>query len=150
MSEARRPVTDADLRRFTGYGMKRAFNAIQADLNGALAPHGIRMLTYSALSVTGENPGISAAALAGALSMERSNMVGIVDELVRAGWIDRARAQGDRRSYALRLTDAGRAALASATIAVEAHEARMVQGLSGPDRAALRRAFALIEGRMPR
>ena len=42
-------VSDATLREFLGYHMKRAFNVVQADLARVLKPFELRMLTYSAL-----------------------------------------------------------------------------------------------------
>lgn len=150
MSEQRRIVTDEGLRRFAGYEMKRAFNAIQADVNAVLRPFGLRLLTFSALSVIAENPGLRQVELAAALSIEGSNAVSVIEALLEAGAIDRARPSGDRRSYALTPSAAGLALLERATEAVAAHDARMLQGIVGADRDALRRALRLIESRGPR
>ena len=46
-------VSDATLRKFVGYHMKRAFNVVQADLTETLKPFELRMLTYTALVETG-------------------------------------------------------------------------------------------------
>jgi DNA-binding MarR family transcriptional regulator len=131
---AARAITDARLRRFTGYTMKRAMTGIQTDVNTALAPLGLRMLSFSALSVIAENPGLRQSQLAEALLMERPNMTPVVDALERSGWIARAPAPDDRRAYALTLTDAGTQVFAAAERAVEAHEAHMTGGLSTRDR----------------
>ncbi|MDU8943128.1 MarR family winged helix-turn-helix transcriptional regulator [Ovoidimarina sediminis] len=138
-------VSDAALRRFTGYGMKRAFNAIQADVNRTLKPHGLRMVTFSALSVIGENPGLSQAQLADALSIERPNIVMLIDELEAAGLVLRERHAADRRAYALALTGEGRRRLARADRAVRAHDARMTAGLSTEDRARLMEMLGSVE-----
>ena len=138
-------VTDTTLRRFAGYGMKRAFNAIQADVNRTLKPFGLRMVTFSALSVIGENPGLSQAQLAAALSIERPNLVVLVDDLEQAGLITRDRLATDRRAYALNLTPEGAQRLKEATRAATAHDARMTGALSKADRAHLLDMLGAIE-----
>lgn len=136
---------DTSLRRFTGYGMKRAFNAIQADVNRTLKPFGLRMVTFSALSVIAEKPGLSQAHLADALSIERPNLVVLVDELEQAGLIARDRQASDRRAYALTLTKEGARILKRADAAVMAHDARMTTALSKADRARLMDMLMAIE-----
>ena len=136
---------DTSLRRFTGYGMKRAFNAIQADVNRTLKPFGLRMVTFSALSVIAEKPGLSQAHLADALSIERPNLVVLVDELEQAGLIARDRQASDRRAYALTLTNEGARVLKRADAAVMAHDAHMTKALSKADRARLMDMLMAIE-----
>ena len=139
------PLVDASLRRFTGYGMKRAFNAIQADVNRTLKPFGLRMVTFSALSVIGDRSGLRQSELAAALSIERPNLVVLVDELEQAGLITRDRVATDRRAYALALTLKGRRLLSNATEAVATHDARMTAALTEDDKAHLTRMLAAIE-----
>jgi DNA-binding MarR family transcriptional regulator len=136
---------DATLRGFLGYGLKRAFNAVQSDVNATLGPLGLRMITFSALAVVRDAPGISAAGLAQVLGLERPNLVLILDELEGAGLITRTRARTDRRTHELRATLVGRKLAARAADALAAHEARMTDGLDAGQRAALRAALARIE-----
>lgn len=140
-------VSDAALRDFVGYGMKRALNTVQTDLTATLEPFGLRMLTYSALTLIVQNSGLRPSQLASALAVERANVVVYVDQLEQAGWVSRAPAPGDRRAYALQCTLAGRRLWNRADVAVRAHDARMLSGLSEEDVGVLRRALALIEGR---
>lgn len=136
---------DATLRGFCGYAMKRAFLGVQADLNRVLAPLGLRMMTFSALVVVTDCPGLRQAQLADALSVEKPNMVALVAELEKAGLIERQRAADDRRAHALIPTDAGRALCARAIAAVQAHEARITSGLSKLELQTLMQALALME-----
>ncbi|MFL4469830.1 MarR family winged helix-turn-helix transcriptional regulator [Tateyamaria armeniaca] len=140
-------VSDAALRDFVGYQMKRAFNVLQADLTRTLEPFGLRMLTYSALALIVQNPGLRPSQLATALAVERANVVVYVDQLEEAGWVIRAPSPEDRRAYALQCTLAGRRVYARAEAAVKAHDARMLHGLTRDEVGTLRKAFALIEGR---
>ncbi len=138
-------ASDATLRQFSGYAMKRAFNAVQADVNAALAPHGLRMLTFSALVIVVDNPGLRQSQLADALALERPNLVLVVDELERADLIIRNPAQGDRRAYALTPTAAGKQVYARAVAAVTAHEDKMTAALSEAERTSLHHALRAIE-----
>lgn len=122
-------VSDATLRRFAGYHMKRAFNVIQADLARTLKPFDLRMLTYTALVMIADNPGLRQSQLADAMDIERPNLVVIIDELERRDLITRERVPTDRRAYALHVTLAGRLLCDKAIAAVSAHENRLLEGL---------------------
>ncbi|MCB1339722.1 MAG: winged helix-turn-helix transcriptional regulator [Pseudooceanicola sp.] len=136
---------DATLRGFCGYAMKRAFLGVQADLNRVLAPLGLRMMTYSALVVVTDNPGLRQSQLADALAVEKPNMVALVAELVQAGLLTRQRAPDDRRAHALHPTDTGRALAARAIAAVQAHEARITATLGPEELQTLMHALAQVE-----
>lgn len=124
-----RPVSDETLRKALGYHMKRAFNVIQTDLSETLKPLGLRMLTYTALVLIVDNPGLSQSQLADAMDIERPNLVVIVDELEQNELILRERVPSDRRTYALNATLAGRQLYEQAVAAVQSHEARLLARL---------------------
>lgn len=138
-------MSDATLRGLVGYNMKRSFNVIGADLARTLAPFELRMLTYTALTLVADNPGLSQSQLAQAMQVERPNLVVIVDELETRGLISRERVPTDRRTYALSITKTGAALLAKATEAVAAHERSLLNGLSDAQVAALIAALNHIE-----
>lgn len=139
-------VSDAALRDLVGYNMKRAFNVVQADLVRILERFGLRMLTFSALSMIVENPGLRPSQLAGALSVERANVVVYVDQLEQAGWVTRAPCAEDRRAYALQCTAAGRQVHDVAWAAVGAYDRRMLDGLNDAEIAVVKKALSQIEG----
>lgn len=138
-------VSDAPLRQFIGYHMKRAVTVLLADLNKALKPYGLRMVTYSTLAMIVENPGMRQAQLADALAIERPNLVVILDELETAGLITRDKVPTDRRAYALNPTLKGRTLCAEATIANQRDEDRLLQGLDEEKRALVIEVMNLIE-----
>jgi len=143
---AKRPhITDATLRGLVGYNMKRAFMVIGADLARTLEPFELRMLTFTALTLIADNPGLSQSQLAEAMQVERPNLVVIVDELETRGLITRDRVPTDRRTYALRITAEGARLLANATRAVGEHENQMMGGLTEPEEAALISTLNRIE-----
>lgn len=139
-------ISDETLRRFLGYHMKRAFNVVQADLTATLKPFDLRMLTYTALVLICDNPGLSQAQLASAMDIERPNLVVIIDELERRELINRNRVPTDRRAYALIPTLAGRRLCDQAINAVEAHEAKLFAGLDKDMRAAMVAILSKVRG----
>ena len=138
-------VDDTTLRRFVGYRLKRAFNVLRADLGGVLEPLGLRMITYSALVLIVDNPGLRPSRLADALAIERPNMVAILDELEDVGLIQRARDPRDRRAHTLTATPEGRQLASLAIAADERHEAALLAGVSDKDLAVVERVLGQIE-----
>lgn len=142
-------VSDATLRGLAGYNLKRAFNVIQADLAEVLNPLGLRMLTFSALALIVDNPGLTQTQLAEALTIKRPNLVLVLDELESLGLILRNPVPQDRRAYALTATLPGRRLRDRALAAIHAHEARMLAVLDAGEVAALTRALNKIRGLAP-
>ena len=125
--------------------MKRAFNVVQSDLTQALKPFDLRILTYTALVLIVDNPGLRQSQLAEAMDIERPNLVVIVDELERRELIVRDRVPTDRRAYALKATLAGRQLYEKAVTAVTAHEARLLAGLDDETRKTVIAALKTVE-----
>jgi DNA-binding MarR family transcriptional regulator len=150
MSIQTRPAQAADvsvetLRGLTGYNIRRASGAVQADLARTLAPFSLRMITFSALVLVIDNPGMRQSQLADALAIERSNLVVVVDDLEGRGLVTRDPTPEDRRAYALRPTQAGRRLCEKALRAVEAHEARMLRHLTKAEILALVQALQVVQ-----
>ena len=120
-------VSDETLQRFIGYRIRRASNVMQGELPVALKPFGLRMITFTALVLIVDNPGLSQSRLAAAMDVERPNLVVIIDELENRDLINRDRVPTDRRAYALTPTLAGRRLCEKAVAAVEANETRILK-----------------------
>ncbi len=127
---ASRRISDQTLRPMLGYHLRRASNVIQSDLARTLKPFELRMITFSALAVVADNPGLSQATLADALDIERPNLVVVVDELERRELISRERSATDRRVYQLKITLAGQTLLDKVIVAVAAHEKALLKALT--------------------
>ncbi|MBE1285449.1 MAG: MarR family transcriptional regulator [Rhodobacteraceae bacterium] len=143
--KASRDISDTTLRDFTGYTVRRVAGIVQSDVNRALKPLGLRLLSFSVLVMIVDNPGLRQAHLAEALSVERPNLVAIVDELQRAGWITRNPDPTDRRAHALCPTQAGQNLYNKAVEVVQSHEARMTGEMGGDERAVLLTMLRRIE-----
>lgn len=139
-------LDDSSLRRFVGYNIRRAWLALRATRTPVLAEFGLRTVSFSALSMIADNPGIIQSRLAAALRMERSNIVVVIDELESRGLIARGRSAQDRRVYALRATPAGRRLRDGALAGLVEHEERMTAGLSATERRQLVEFLQRIEG----
>ncbi|TYC63577.1 MarR family transcriptional regulator [Rhodobacterales bacterium] len=138
-------VSDRVLRSLYGYQMKRTFNAIQTDLTRTLKPFDLRMLTYTALVLIVENPGLRQSQLAEAMDIERPNLVVILDELERRDLVIRDRLESDRRAYALKATLAGTRLCEKAIAAVSAHETGLLEGVAEEAKAGAMEVMRRIE-----
>ncbi|MBY4894745.1 MarR family transcriptional regulator [Rhodobacteraceae bacterium N5(2021)] len=136
---------DAELRALVGYGVKRANSALVGGVAQLLGRFDLRRTTFSALSVIANNAGIRQSDLAEVLAIERPNLVQILDEVQRAGWIARARDGADRRVYRLTVTAAGLARLTEAGDALRTYDARLTRGMSAQERTALIAALRRVE-----
>jgi MarR family transcriptional regulator, organic hydroperoxide resistance regulator len=87
----------------------KAFQRVSQGARERLAPHGVSPMQYVVLSVLWERDGQSGAELTARLRIDSATITGIVDRLVAAGWVMRARDAADRRVQRLQLTRAGHA-----------------------------------------
>lgn len=113
-----------------GYNLKRAYMLVQADFRTALGDDGLTPRVFSALALVVETPDITQSELSRILSIERSGLVAIIDQLEEAELVSRVAVPGDRRVQALSPTKAGKALLASVLESIRAHEQRLFSSLS--------------------
>lgn len=137
-------ASDATLRRFLGYHIKRVSNIVQADLADVLKPLELRMITFTSLVLIVDNPGLSQTKLAQVMDVERPNLVMIVDELEQLNLIVRKRIPTDRRTYALTATLAGQKLYKKAIAAVQMHEDKLFAALDKKSQKTVVRALDLV------
>lgn len=95
-----------------------AFEAFARRANGADA----RPWRFAILALIDANPGITQGDLAAAIRRKTSSLTPSLDQLVRQGCVIRARAQADRRAYALTLTAKGKASMQALLASAVEHE----------------------------
>ena len=96
------------LDRRIGYLLRRAQMAVFRDFFAAFEAHDIRPGQYSILTVIECNPGRKQGEVSAALGIKRANFVAMIDLLERRKLVRRDPTPGDRRSYALMLTEKGK------------------------------------------
>ena len=100
----------------------------------AIAPHGIRSKHASVLVVIDAEGPMSQRALGRRLQIDKSPMVGLLDDLERLGLAERRRSEADRRIQAIHLTAKGRSALARVLEIAEEENARTFGVLDASER----------------
>src|SRR5450631_1905436 len=85
---------------------------------------------FATLTLIARNPGISQTELSQAAGRDKSSLTPVVEDLVRRGLIERKRMLGDRRTYRLNLTPAGKKTLTQLTRCARRHE-RILDSIIG-------------------
>jgi DNA-binding MarR family transcriptional regulator len=104
-----------------------------------LAPLGLEPRQFGMLTRLAANEGRSQQAIGELMGLNATRMVFLVDELEQAGLVERRRNPADRRSYALYLTDLGRAKLREARQAGAGSEGQIGASLTEQQRRQLTR-----------
>jgi MarR family transcriptional regulator, lower aerobic nicotinate degradation pathway regulator len=112
----------------------------------ALEPLGLRPNHVSVLNYLRAAEGASQRELVDGLWIDASSMVALLDEFEARGLAERRPREGDRRAYAVFLTDDGRAMLEQALALSREVEERLLAPLEADDRARLQRILVAIAG----
>jgi DNA-binding MarR family transcriptional regulator len=97
-------------------------NALSARSIAVSAPHGLPTGSLTVLALIAANPGSSQTALASRAGLNKSALVGIVDQLEQRGLVERDRAASDRRRYQVSVTAEGETAMQALFAAVDRQE----------------------------
>jgi DNA-binding MarR family transcriptional regulator len=103
----------------------------------ALAPLGLRPRHLVALTVLRDHGSPSQQALAAALQTDRTNLIGLLNQLETDGLILRRRSTEDRRRHIVELTDDGAQRLTDAESALAAAEDEVLGALDAEQRETL-------------
>jgi DNA-binding MarR family transcriptional regulator len=95
----------------------------------ALAPVGLRPRHLIALTVLRDHGGSTQQGLSTTLQIDRTNLVGLLNDLESEGLIARRRSPEDRRRHIVELTDVGARRLAKAEFALAAVEDEVLSAL---------------------
>jgi MarR family transcriptional regulator, lower aerobic nicotinate degradation pathway regulator len=120
--------------------------AARAIAEPALAPLGLSPKGFGALAILVREGPLSQQRLGAKQGVDRTTTVAVVDELERAGFVERRRDPSDRRAYALQPTAKGRRVLERAREAAGRAEDEFLAPLPAADRVRLKRLLrTLIE-----
>ena len=152
-TEAERPAKPSyewgQLAGSVGPRMRLLHNVLAARSIAALEPFGLPTGSHTVLSLIAANPGSTQSALAEAAGLNKSALVGIVDELEKRGLAARDRSPSDRRRNHLTVTAKGKAELKTMFARVAPGEAQIREVLGPRDHALLLelldRAYAALD-----
>lgn len=117
-----------------GYQLRMAQIALFRDFSQGLGGEDVTPGLFGVLVIIEANPDLKQSELARATHLDRSTVVTVIDNLERRGLVERRVALHDRRSNAIRLTDAGSALLRKLKRQVSQHEKRLLQNFSAAER----------------
>src|SRR6187431_3429450 len=124
-------------------------NALAARSIAVSAPYGLPTGSLTVLALIAANPGSSQSALAKRAGLNKSALVGIVDQLEAKGLAARDRSASDRRRNQVTVTPAGEAAMQALFVAVTGAEGPIRDALGSADfevlLALLDRAIAALD-----
>jgi DNA-binding MarR family transcriptional regulator len=111
-----------------------------------MAPGCLRPRHLIALSVLHDRGPLSQQGLGEALSLDPSNVVGLLNELEERGLIARQRDPADRRRHIVTLAEAGTAELSASATRTTEIEDELLKALSPAERAQLRDLLVRVAG----
>lgn len=106
--------------------------------NAALAPLGLRVRSFSVLTMACSSTSLTQRAIADFLVLDPSQVVSLIDSLESDGLVQRTPDPNDRRARFITATDAGRTLCDRATMAVEQAEQTIFAGFTEAERDTLR------------
>ena len=95
--------------------LMRFHSRLERRMAEALGTHGLTLPQFDVLATLWHGEGITQQELAERLLVTKGNVVGLIDRVSTAGWVERHPDPEDRRANRLYLTDAGRQILAEAS-----------------------------------
>jgi DNA-binding MarR family transcriptional regulator len=130
-----------------GYWLKRAYLAMTGHINDLLRPHDLTYSQWQVLALVGKRAPAAATQreIQACLRVEAATLTGIVDGMVRRGWMVRRENAADRRVNELTLTEAGTAVFNElAPWVAEQVRERLQGGLSDERMAAAREVLQQV------
>lgn len=135
-SDASKPQTSIEwglLGHSIGPRIRLLRNALTARSISASAPYGLPTGSLTVLALIAANTGSSQTALARSAGLNKSALVGIVDELEARGLAARDRSEKDRRRNSLSVTPEGEEVMRTLFTAVTTNEAPIRDALGPQD-----------------
>jgi DNA-binding MarR family transcriptional regulator len=127
----------AELRTCTGFLLSRVGIAMKLAAMEEFERGGFSPYSYAVLAVLAEGAKETQATIADTLDLDRSQMVGILDELEERGLIERRRDQADRRRHMVNITPTGKKQRAKMRKMIDDLEDALLGSLDGEERATL-------------
>jgi MarR family transcriptional regulator, lower aerobic nicotinate degradation pathway regulator len=124
MNVAKAPAIPSSLASWPGFLLQFIADRATQRFERALAPDGVKTRHATVLALIGAEGAMSQRQLGRRLGIDKSPMVGVIDDLERLGYASRRRTTDDRRVQAIHLTPSGRSVLTRAIGFAEVENAR--------------------------
>lgn len=124
----------------------RLARGLGAEMERVVADHGLALRPYVVLTAIAANPGSTQLQIAQRSGIDKSVLVGLLDDLERRDLITRASDPSDRRARLLEPTEEGLRLLRAATGAVVEAEHRTLGTVEPTDRETFLRVLAQVAG----
>lgn len=135
MAVVNTPAIPASLASWPGYLLSLVAERTTERFEQALASEGVRARHATVIALIDAEGAMSQRELGRRLRIDKSMMVGLIDDLERLGYASRQRSPHDRRAHAIHLTSDGRRVLARALEVGERENARTFGVLTAGERA---------------
>lgn len=142
--EVRPPALPKELLANTAFLLARVGFAIKARAIEEFEAAGFSLYQYSVLATLREGTRTSQATIADALGVDRSQLVGILDELERRGLVERRRDPTDRRRHTVTVTKDGTRELVRLRAIAKRVEEKFLAPLEADERTALHGALRRV------
>jgi MarR family transcriptional regulator, lower aerobic nicotinate degradation pathway regulator len=126
-----------ELRACTGFLLARVGIAMKLAAMEEFERAGFNPYSYGVLAVLAEGATETQASIADTLDLDRSQLVGILDQLERESLIERRRDQTDRRRHMVSITPAGKKQLVKMRAMIKSMEDSLLGALDVDERASL-------------
>ena len=131
-------VLPEELLACTGFLLSRVGISMKLSAMEEFERAGFSPYSYAVLAVVAEGAKETQATIADTLDLDRSQLVGILDELEEQGLIERRRDQADRRRHMVSITPAGKKQIVKMRTMVKELEDSVLGSLDDDERATLR------------
>jgi len=134
MNVAKAPAIPASLASWPGYLLAFIAQRATERFERALAPEGVKARHAAVLALIDADGPMSQRELGRRLGIDKTPMVGLIDDLERLGYANRRRDSDDRRVQTIHLTPSGRRVLVRAIEFGEIENARTFGVLDDDER----------------
>ena len=143
-AQSRETQIPEELLGSTLFLLARMGYALKARLVEEFEQAGYNLYQYGVLATLGEGACGTQAMIADVLHLDRSQLVGVLDELEERGLVERQRDPNDRRRHSVKLTSEGKRQLVKLRKLVERIQEAVLEPLEPKSRDTLHRALLTL------
>jgi MarR family transcriptional regulator, lower aerobic nicotinate degradation pathway regulator len=143
-AQSREPQIPEELLGSTLFLLARLGYSLKARLIEEFEQAGFSLYQYGVLATLGEGTCGTQATIADVLHLDRSQLVGVLDELEERGLVERQRDPKDRRRHAVRITSDGKRELVKLRKLVKGIEEAVLEPLEQRSRDALHKMLLTL------